>query len=317
MRSVGSFSELERGRPAIVTIGAFDGVHRGHQFLIRQVVGRARALDYDSVVVTFDPRPEVVLRPTNTQLTGAAEKIRLISALGPDVLVLVPFTRELAQVPAGEFLGELLEHIHVAEFWVGADFAFGYQRKGTPEFLVEIGRATGFAVHVVNRQTLNGRELSSSAVRRCVEAGVIPEADELLGHRFRVTGSVVVGAGRGAPMGYPTANMQMSDVQTLPALGIYAAYAWVDGERHRAAVSVGTNPTFDGTAVTVEPFLLDFERDLRGQVISLDFVQKVRDEVRFDSVEALVAQMDRDVIDVRHILDTAREPGELNLDQPA
>lgn len=315
MRVVTSLPALRRDRPAVLTIGAFDGVHRGHQFLIRQVVDRSHQLGYESVVVTFDPRPQVVLRPGSTQLTEVAEKTRVIRALGPDTLVVLPFTPALAAEPAGRFLLDLLHHVNLAELWVGSDFAFGHDREGTVEYLVRTGQASGFAVHVIAREEFDGREMSSTAVRRHLSAGEMTAVTTLLGRFFRVPGVVVPGAGRGAELGFPTANLGTPPTQTVPGLGIYAAFALAGGDRHGAAVSVGTNPTFGGREVSIEPYLLDFSGDLRDQPLALDFVAKIRDEERFQSVEALVARMRHDVKAARQILAQADEPGALILDQ--
>jgi riboflavin kinase/FMN adenylyltransferase len=363
MQIVHDLAELARGRPAILTIGGFDGVHRGHQFLIRQVVDRARRLDYDSVVVTFDPRPQVVLRPGNTQLTAAGEKVRILGALGPSIVVVLPFTRELSQIPAGQFLLNVREHVNVAEIWVGTDFAFGHNREGNVDFLIHSGQQSGFSVHVVSRQDLAGSTISSTAVRTLVEAGDVTEAAILLGHFLRVPGEVVSGAGRGSELGFPTANLSVSPSQVVPAKGIYAAYATrpdtaaetlasespvaaalsggggepgsiaspsgagkarsstptvfvsntAPAGRISAAVSVGTNPTFGEHGLTIEAYLLDFEGDLRGGRLSLDFVQRIRDEVAFERVDDLIGQMTEDVAQTRDIVSRAQEPGELIL----
>lgn len=310
MRIHSDLAELERGRPAILTIGAFDGVHRGHQYLMWQVVARALALRYESVVVTFDPRPQVVLRPGSKQLTGRVEKTRVIGAVGPDALVILPFNRPLSQVSAGEFFDSILDHVNLAEIWIGADFAFGHNREGNVDFLIHSGQQRGFGVHVVTRQQLGGTEISSTAIRELVEAGAVAEAAELLGHYLRLEGPVVTGAGRGAGLGFPTANLQLPDWQTVPGTGIYAGYVHLDGEVLPAAVSVGYNLQFGGKEIKVEAYVLDFDGDLRGRLMSLDLIRRIREEKRFESVDALVAAMHDDVEQVRSVLAAAEEPGE-------
>ncbi|HLJ67984.1 MAG TPA: bifunctional riboflavin kinase/FAD synthetase [Chloroflexota bacterium] len=312
-RVLTDLAELQRGAPTVVTIGAFDGVHRGHQYLMRRVIDRARHTHQDSLIVTFAPRPTVVLRPGSVELTGAAEKTRLIAALGPDLIVLLPFTAELAHVPADRFLDDILEHVNVQEIWVGADFAFGHNRAGNVDFLIGASQEAGFDVHVVARQTLAGARLSSTEIRRLVERGDVDEAAALLGHYFRLAGTVVTGFGRGSELGFPTANVEPEPSQMLPGTGIYAAYVSLDGERLPAAVSVGYNPTFGGERVVVEGYILDWRGDLRGKAVTVDFVSRIREERRFDGVEALVAQMRQDVDAVRQLLATAHEPGELLL----
>lgn len=315
MQVVDDLGALTRGRPAILTVGAFDGVHRGHQYLIRQVVDRARRLDYQSIVVTFDPRPQVTLRPGSQQLTDGREKIRIIGALGVDVLAVLPFTPNLAAVPAGQFLVAVLEHVNLGEIWVGADFAFGHNREGDVQFLIRGGQSSGFAVHVVARQTLHGVPVSSTIIREHIQQGDVMTAVRLLGHYLRLQGEVISGHGRGKGLGYPTANLRVAPEQMLPGNGIYAAHTWVDGRRYEAAVSIGSNPTFGEHEVTVEPYLLDFSGDIRGQSIALDLVEKIRDEQRFESTEELVAAIGRDVEETRRILARADEPGELILQE--
>jgi riboflavin kinase/FMN adenylyltransferase len=339
MRRVTDLAALERGRPAILTIGAFDGVHRGHQYLIRQIVDRARRLDYEAVIITFDPRPQVVLRPGSKQLTDGEEKARIIGALAPDVLAMLPFSADFAQVPAGQFLVSILERINLAEIWVGADFAFGHNREGNVEFLIRSSQSAGapvasrgFAVHVVPRQPFGGAPLSSTRIREHLDRGDVSAAATLLGHYFRVPGTVARGAGRGSELGFPTANLAVSPIQHLPTTGIYAAYlhvpGWPGGRSQSeealdpssqtavfaAAVSVGYNVQFGGEELTVEAYALDFDGDLRGRRVALDFVARIRDEQRFPSVEHLVEAIGDDVSAVRRILDEAAEPGELILE---
>lgn len=299
---VPDFLALQRGRPAVLTIGAFDGVHRGHQYLIGGVAQRARNFGGISVVVTFDPRPQIVLRPGSLQLTDASEKARLIAQMGPDTLVALRFTRELMQVRAGDFVQSILDRLNLKEIWIGADFAFGNKREGNVQFLIDRGQADGFDVHVVARQDIDGERISSTRVREFVEAGNMAAAERLLGHHFRISGPVTSGHGRGAGLGYPTANVQPPPHQVLPATGIYAAWIDIDGSMHPAAVSVGYNVQFNGDQIRVEAFVLDFEGNLRGRTVGLDFVERLRDEQRFANVDELIAAMDRDVARTREIL---------------
>lgn len=313
MRVVTDLAELQRGKPAVLTIGAFDGVHRGHQWLMRQVIDRARRLEYDSIVLTFDPSPQVVLRPGSVQLTGEREKARVIAALGPTVLAVLPFSAETAGITAGQFLATVLDHVNLAEVWVGADFAFGHNREGNVDFLIRSGQHSCFAVHVVPRQALDGTPISSTRVRELVQGGDVAGAAVLLGHYPSLRGQVVTGFGRGAGLGFPTANIRPPTWQLLPATGIYAAYVRLDDTCIPAAVSVGYNLQFGGKEITVEAYLLDFDGDLRDREVSLDFVERLREERKFDHVDALVEQMQLDVDRARRILGAAQEPGELIL----
>jgi riboflavin kinase/FMN adenylyltransferase len=313
MRIVHDLAELERAEPTVLTIGAFDGVHRGHQFLIRQVVARARHLGARSMVLTFDPRPQVVLRPGSVQLTDGPAKARIMAALGVDVLTVLPFSRALSEMPAGQFLVSILDHVNLIEVWVGADFAFGHNREGNVEFLIRNGQRSGFGVHIVPRKRLGSREISSTAIRELVGSGDVAGASVLLGHYPRISGVVVKGAGRGAGLGFPTANIRLPEAQFLPGTGIYAGRLLVGDRILGAAISVGYNVQFDGQEISVEAYALDFDGDLRGREVSLDFVERIRGEARFESVEALVEQIGRDVAQVRGILEETREPGELIL----
>ena len=313
MHVVTEIEELERGRPTVLTIGAFDGVHRGHQYLMRQVVNRARSIDAASMVLTFDPRPQVILRPNNFQLTDGLAKERIISTLGVDTLIVMPFSEETTQIPAGQFLVSILDHVNVSEIWLGADFAFGHKRGGDVDFLIRAGQHSGFAVHVVARQALAGEDVSSTRARELVVEGRVAEAATLLGHYPSVHGQVVRGAGRGKDLGFPTANVDPVRFQLVPGTGIYAGYLRTDGSSYPAAISVGYNLVFGGQDIVVEAFVLDFDGDLRDADVALDFVSRLRGEQNFEQVDDLVAQMHQDVAAVRAILDRSEEPGEIIL----
>ena len=304
MRTVDRLSDLQRGRPAVLTIGAFDGVHLGHQWLIQSVIERARMIEAISVVVTFDPRPQVALQPGALQLTDGPSKARFIEALCPDVLVSLKFDTELAGQPADAFLATILEHVNLREIWVGADFAFGHERTGNVAYLQLQGQHAGFTVNVVSRQERGGRPVSSSLIRRLVSDGRVSSAANYLGHYPGFAGPVVTGFGRGSGLGYPTANVEPPRAQQLPATGIYAGFLGFKGEHLPAAISVGYNPVFQGTSLVVEGHVLDWDGDLTNTIVWLEFVERLRDELNFPSVDDLVVQMDRDVDEARAILVT-------------
>jgi len=313
VRLVHELGALQRGAPTVLTIGAFDGVHRGHQFLIQQVVDRAKELHCQSMVITFDPRPSVVLQDKQSQLTNGLAKARMMTALGIDVLVLLPFTSDLASLSAQEFLASILERVNLVEIWTGADFAFGYKREGNVHYLEHASRDAGFEVQVVGRQKFGPESISSSAVRELVSVGDVAHAAEILGHYPGFDGLVVVGFGRGKELGFPTANVRPPIHQQLPATGIYAGYLGFNGRRLGAAISVGYNVVFGGTAIVVEAYVLDFSGDLRDTEVRVDFVDRIRPERDFDSIPALIAEMHRDVERVRRILATAAKPSERTL----
>jgi riboflavin kinase / FMN adenylyltransferase len=291
-----------RGKPAVVaTIGAFDGIHRGHQQLIGQVVDRARYLGVESLCVTFDPHPDVVLYPERrlTYLSDRAEKERLLAELGVDHVRVFEFTRELSMLRPDEFLALIEERCDLAELWVGTDFALGRGRSGTIAALAELGRVDGFALHVVPPQKVDREIISSTAIRNLLAQGEIRHANRLLGRRYRITGPVVQGAQRGRTLGFPTANVTPGPRRTLPGDGVYAALVPLDGFERRAVVNLGSRPTFAEDERLLECHVLDYAGDLYGRELAVEFVDRIREVRRFESIDALRAQIARDA-------DTAR-----------
>src|SRR5512139_888174 len=304
MRLVHSFQEAQLTEDSVVTIGSFDGMHRGHQALIKQV--RAAALDAQraSVVITFFPHPSVVLgRAQPYYLTAPEEKLVQLNQTGVDLLIELPFTLEMAQVRAADFVDQLLRHVRLRELWIGHDFALGYKREGDAEFLTKLGQARGFAVHPVDPLTNDGEIISSSNIRAALREGDVAHAAKLLGRPFRLSGRVVRGDGRGKTIGIPTANLDVWQDHAIPANGVYACRAWVGHLPQRAAVNIGTRPTVtDATRRTVEAHLLDFDKDLYGLNIALDFFERLRGEQKFANVQTLVAQIKSDVATTRSLL---------------
>ncbi|MEJ3744022.1 bifunctional riboflavin kinase/FAD synthetase [Actinomycetes bacterium KLBMP 9797] len=291
---------------SVITIGVFDGVHRGHRATIGHAVRRARELGLASVVVTFDPHPSEVVRPGThpAVLTEPQRKADLMAALGVDVLCVVPFTLEFSRLPAETFVHDVLvEHLHAAVVVVGENFRFGHKATGDRALLAELGRTFGFVVEDSPLVTEHGTVFSSTYIRACVDAGDVAAAAEALGRPHRVEGFVVRGDRRGRQLGFPTANLLLtSPYPAVPADGVYAGWAIRGGERLPAAVSVGTNPTFDGTERRVEAYILDFDDDLYGERMGVEFVARQRGQVKFDGVEPLIAQMKEDVAQIRAVL---------------
>ncbi|MGX1614184.1 bifunctional riboflavin kinase/FAD synthetase [Micromonospora chalcea] len=284
---------------SVVTIGVFDGVHRGHQATIGHTVARARELGVKSVVVTFDPHPAEVVRPGShpAVLTEPARKAELIEALGVDVLCVVPFTVEFSRLPPEAFVHDVLvEHLHAALVVVGDNFRFGHRAAGDVPLLERLGRTFGFAVEGAPLVAEAGTVFSSTYIRSCVDAGDVGAAAAALGRPHRVEGVVVRGDQRGRELGYPTANLLAHRHAAVPADGVYAArLVRRDGEPLAAAVSIGTNPTFSGRERRVEAYALDFSGDLYGERLALDFVAHLREQRTYDAIEPLVAQMAEDV----------------------
>jgi riboflavin kinase / FMN adenylyltransferase len=299
----------------VVTIGVFDGVHRGHQALIGRTVEIARQRGLPSVVLTFDPHPSEVLRPGShpAQLTTLPRKAELIGQLGVDVLAVLPFTVELSRLTPEEFVHEILvDRLHVATVVVGENFTFGAKAAGNVELLHKLGRRFGFVTHgsALQGDTVRNGEpveinFSSTYVRSCIDAGDVGAAAAALGRPHRLEGIVVRGDGRGRKLGFPTANLSTPRYAAVPADGVYAAWFVLAAEPERrlaAAVSVGTNPTFFGRERTVEAFVLDLDKDLYGERVALDFVGRLRGQITFTSVDDLVQQIDDDVARVRELL---------------
>lgn len=300
---------------SVVTIGVFDGVHRGHQQIIGHTVERARKLGISSVVLTFDPHPSEVVRPGSHPaiLTEAGRKAELMEALGVDVLCVIPFTLEFSHLAAETFVHDVLvEHLHASAIVVGQNFRFGHRAAGDVVLLERLGRTFGFSVEEAPLVSCTSADavVSSTFIRSCVDAGDIEDAARALGRPHRLEGIVVRGDRRGQKLGFPTANLMTAPHAAVPADGVYAALLvrrYSPGEptqqhRLRAAVSIGTNPTFSGRERRVEAYVLDFDDDLYGERVALDFAARLREMRTYDSVEPLVAQIEQDVADTRAVL---------------
>jgi riboflavin kinase/FMN adenylyltransferase len=286
--------------PSVVTIGFFDGVHLGHQEVIRRTVEAAKDRDARSVAVTFDRHPREILTPGEEPrlLTTVERKAELIAACGIEALVVLEFTQRFSRVGAEDFVRDVLVGgLHAVHARVGADFRFGHRAAGTVVTLREVGAPLGMTADEVGLFAVDGRVVSSSSIREALAAGDLEWPRTALGRRFAVDGEVVAGAGRGKDLGYPTANLRTWPRLLLPGQGIYAGVAELDdGNRYVAAIDVGTNPTFGTEPLHVEAFLLDFPDDeLRGDTLAVEFWERLRDEIKFDSVDDLVAAIAEDV----------------------
>jgi riboflavin kinase/FMN adenylyltransferase len=280
-------------------------VHRGHQELIGHALKRARQAGLPLVLVTFDPHPSEVVRPGSHPpvLTPVWRKAELVEALGVDAFCVLPFSTEFSRLPADEFVHVVLvERLHAAAVVVGENFRYGHKAAGDLALLRTLGSKFGFATEGVGMLRDDDVTLSSTFVRSSIDAGDVGEAAKALGRPHRVDGIVVRGEGRGRQLGYPTANVHTDRHLAIPADGIYAGWAVLHGRRLPAAISVGTNPTFEGRRRTVEAYILDFDEDIYGVELGLEFVERLRGMVRFDSVGELVEQMGRDVEQTRDLL---------------
>ena len=299
--------ELEQAhidRDSVLTIGVFDGVHLGHQSLIAKVIAEARAQNAAAGVLTFRNHPDSVLNP-NFQpqyITSIEERIRLIEELGADFVVPVSFDKEVAGLRARKFAELLRSKLRMSGLVVGPDFAMGYKREGNVDTLTTIGAELGFSVSAVDLLSEGGSAVHSTSIRSALVDGGVADAAKKLGRNFAIIGTVVTGDRRGRTLGFPTANIEVRPHMAIPGNGIYATRAFVNGERYMAATSIGTRPTFDGKGRTIEAYLLGFDSNLYNMELRLEFVQRLRDELKFDSVDALLEQMELDVEQTRTLL---------------
>ncbi|MEV0965466.1 MULTISPECIES: bifunctional riboflavin kinase/FAD synthetase [unclassified Streptomyces] len=294
---------------SVVTIGSYDGVHRGHQLIIGRAVDRARELGVPSVVVTFDPHPSEVVRPGSHPplLAPHHRRAELMAELGVDAVLILPFTSEFSKLSPADFIVKVLvDKLHARAVIEGPNFRFGHRAAGNVDFLTELGRTYDYEVEVVDlfvRGAAGGGEpFSSTLARRLIAEGDVEGAAEILGRPHRVEGVVVRGAQRGRELGYPTANVETLPHTAIPADGVYAGWLTAGGERMPAAISVGTNPQFDGTERTVEAYAIDrVGLDLYGLHVAVDFLAYVRGMARFESVEALLDAIATDVKRAREL----------------
>lgn len=302
--------------PTYLTIGNFDGLHRGHQMLLKRLQEEARQHAggaAQTALLTFDPHPAALLRPNMPLqlLTTPAERIELAAELGIDIGIIQPFTPYIAALSPHEFLEMLVTHLGLAALVVGPDFALGRNRAGTLAVLEELGKTLGYSLIVLEPVSWEGVEVRSLAVRQHLLAGEVEAASALLGRPYHVAGEVVSGDGRGRTIGVPTANVATAPDRLIPANGVYATWCTVERagavQRFASATNVGVRPTVDGTQRRVETHLLDFpppgaSGDLYGQQVRVEFVSRLRSEQKFETIEALVAQIQADLVQARQSL---------------
>ena len=291
-----------------LTVGVFDGVHRGHQQIISRLVAGAHENELPAVVLTFDPHPAKLFgRGDIKLLTLPGERAKLLGEYGVDAVITHSFDREFANTTAFDFMKRLKTQLGLEHLILGYDSTLGKDREGNAARLTEIGLELGYTVDVVSALSDESGVISSTEIRKLVTIGSVDEAARLMGHPYRLQGLVAHGDQRGRGIGFPTANLQYASEKVMPAGGIYACWAYLGDEKHKAAVNLGTNPTFtpDKQTLNVEAYLLDFDRDIYGEMMRLEFVARLRDELKYDSVEALIKQIHVDVEQTREILGTA------------
>lgn len=298
MSHIYDISNVHLLQSSVITIGVFDGVHKGHQHLIQQLVEYAHSTGRLAVVLTFFPHPDIVLRGLQGRyyLTSPEQRAEYLLALGVDYVVTHPFDETTRHMRAMDFVEMLMKHLRPEKLWVGEDFAMGYQREGNITFLRTVGEQRGFSVEVVDmvQSNIAGGVISSTLIRDAVQRGDVEQVREWLGRSYVLSGEVVHGMKRGRELGFPTANIDVWEGHIIPANGIYAGWATLNGERFMAMTNVGISPTFDYKGVTVESYLLDFDREIYGETLSITFEKYMRPEAKFDSLQALIDQMHRD-----------------------
>ena len=289
------------GRASAVALGAFDGIHLGHRAILARAVALARQHGLAAVACTFDRHPLEVLQPERAPLpiTTLEERLELIAAIGVDATLVLPFTADLARVEPEAFVADVLgRRLSAREVVVGFNHRFGRGARGDAALLGELSGAGGFRVHVMPPLQVDSVPVSSSEIRIALQVGDVQRAARFLGRPYSVAGEVVAGDGRGRTLGFPTANVK-ADRPVLVARGVYSAGAEVDGRAWRAVVNVGVRPTFGDNALAVEAHVLDFSGNLYGRRVTLRFVARIRDELKFSSVDALRGQIARDVAAAR------------------
>ena len=292
-------------RGAFVTIGNFDGVHLSHQHICRKLATEAKKAGQKSLVITFDPHPKMILHPNIRPfylITTRAEKLEFLEKCGVDATVVIAFDQHYSKTTAEAFVQDFLwGKLAISKIIIGHDYVFGQARQGNDALLKAKGRRLGFSVEVIPAFKIDDEIVSSTLIRNCILEGDLRKATKLMGRPYNVAGAVGSGAGRGAGLGFPTANIE-PEKELLPPPGIYAAFVTADGRRCMGALNIGAKPTFEDYSSTFEVFLLDYSGDLRGKKINVLFVEKLRDIVKFDGPESLKRQIAADVEKTRQIL---------------
>ena len=297
-------ARLSPDRDTLLTIGVFDGVHLGHRYLISRLKELAKQQGLLSGVVTFHQHPQEVLLPQTKLpfLTNLAQRTNLLKNEGVDAIITLSFTRELAQLSPRQFLGLLEKYLRMRGMVIGPDFALGQDREGNTETLRRLGQEMGFSVTVVPPIIIDGEVVSSTAIRNALAQGNMKRVQNLVGRPFSLHGRVIPGARRGVTLGFPTANLDIDPEQALPAEGVYVSWAHIDDQTYPSMTNIGQRPTFGGNERVVEVYLLDYHSDLYGRELTIDIIERLRSEKKFDTPEGLKKQIAEDVERGRAIL---------------
>ena len=298
MRVIHSIESAGPDQDVILTIGTFDGVHRGHQHLLNALIERSRQTRRLSAALTFHPHPRTLLQPQHptSYLSTPDERAEIMAQLGLDLLVLLPFSQRLAHTPAAPFVRLLANWLRMRELWVGADFALGSQREGDAPRLRQLAESVGFSLRIVQPLIDQQGVVSSTRIRECLAQGDMAGATRLLGRPYAIAGNVVHGAQRGRTMGFRTANLRIAPNRAAPPNGVYAVWGWVNGQRWPGVANLGIRPSFDAGERLIEVHLLGYQGDLYGTTLRVAFVRLLRPEMRFEGPSQLADQIAQDVL---------------------
>ncbi len=307
MRVFRNLQGLPQFKNSVITIGTFDGVHKGHQKLIERIKALAAANKGEDIIITFHPHPRIVINPEDKSLrllNTIDEKIALLEKYGVDNVVIVPFSRDFSEQPAEVYVSDfLVKNFQPKYIVIGYDHKFGKDRTGDYLLLKQMKRQYGYEMEEIPKETIDDIGISSTKIRNALQSGEVRLATELLGHHYTVSGTVVRGLQNGRKLGFPTANISVSDeYKLIPKTGIYAVMVEYDGASYKGMLSIGYNPTFEGKEQTIEVNILDFGKDIYGVNLTLHFIDYIRDEKKFNSLDALIMEMKLDEVKTRDIL---------------
>mgnify|MGYP001144646876 CR=1 FL=1 len=307
MKLIYDISDFKATKPVVLTQGTFDGVHFGHKKILRKVVKQAKEMGGESILLTFYPHPRLVLYPddnTLKMLSTIEEKVKKVEELGLDYLIILPFTKELSRLRADEFVRDILvEKLSISQLVIGYDHRFGRNREGGIEEMLNFANVFGFEIEEIPAQDIKESTVSSTKIRKALLKGDVGLANQYLEENYKVTGKVEQGAQRGTSIGYPTANLRVtSSYKLIPLNGVYAVWVYVDEKRYGGMLNIGHNPTFDDKDWSIEVHILDFEKNIYHKEITIEFIDRVRDEQEFKSIEELKKQLKEDEKRIRDVL---------------
>lgn len=308
MADIVFLDDVNRNLKTVLTVGTFDGVHAGHKVLVNRVIDLAKKEDARSVIVTFDPHPRDIINPGQAGiklLSSLDERSELLADLGVDEMVVIPFDRDFSLLTSEEFVRDIIwKKIGVSSFVIGYDHQFGRNREGTIETVEELGRDLGFKTHVVSKQEVGDKTVSSTAIRNALhEDGDMELAASLLEKYYILNGTVVHGDKRGKKIGFPTANIKpQNEKKVIPKKGVYAVWVRYEESYYMGMMNIGERPTFNGEAITLEVHILDFNNEIYGKDVQLQFVKRIRDEKQFNGLEELKNQLNKDKEEVKSVL---------------